>query len=64
MTAPQHIAAHATAAHAAAALSGRGAAVLNAGLSTLVAISMMALASSRITFTFFKMFCGMVVVAP
>ena len=49
---------------AAAALSGRGAAVLNAGLSTLVAISMMGLASSRITFTFFKMFCGMVVVAP
>jgi len=36
--------------------------VLNAGLSTLVAISMMALASSRITFTFFKMFCGMVAV--
>ena len=27
-----------------------------------MAISTMALASSRITFTFFKMFCGMVVV--
>ena len=36
--------------------------MLNAGLSTLVAISTMALASSRITFTFFKMFCGMVAV--
>ena len=47
---------------AAAALGGRGAAVLNAGLSTLVAVGTMGFAASMITFTFFKMFCGMVVV--
>merc|ERR1740124_1709981 len=52
----------ASTARAAAALGARGAAVLNAGLSTLVAISMMGLASSQITYTFFKMFCGMVIV--
>ena len=47
---------------AAAALASRGGAVASAGLSTLLATSMMGCAASMIMVTFFKMFAGVVVV--
>ena len=47
---------------AATALASRGNAVASAGLSTLLATSMMGCAASMIMVTFFKMFAGVVVV--